>query len=111
MRLPSSANHSMKEAGVGDLAARLGERLSCSEVISTARSSWFSSSSSNQRRRSFERAGGHRPPCRPGGVGTAIARRVSSRLIFGTVPSTAPVAGLVTSMVAVESASTHSPSM
>ena len=40
-----------------------------------------------------------------------MARRVSALPDFGTVPSFRPVAGLMTSMVAPESAWTHSPLM
>src|SRR5690606_9781783 len=38
-----------------------------------------------------------------------MARRVSACPDFGTVPSFCPLAGLITSMVAPESAPTHSP--
>ena len=41
----------------------------------------------------------------------SMARRVSALPALGTVPSFSPVAGLVTSTVAPESACTHSPSM
>jgi hypothetical protein len=39
----------------------------------------------------------------------SMARRVSAVPDFGTVPIVCPLAGLVTSSVAPESASTHSP--
>ena len=41
----------------------------------------------------------------------AIARAVSAAPSLGTVPSTSPVAGLLTGKVAPESASTQAPSM
>ena len=44
-------------------------------------------------------------------LAASMARLVSAAPILGTVPSTSPVALLVTSMVSPESASTHSPLM
>ena len=81
-------------------------------VISRARSSWFSSISSYQRRtiaaRSFavflRQAGSALPAA-------SIAVRVSAVPHFGTVPMTSPVAGLSTLIVPPDFACTHAPSM
>ena len=88
--------------------------LPCSTVIRRARSSWCSTISSNQRRRTAARSlpvfllpG--RGNARVGGVDRLAASR--PRRVLGTVPMISPVAGLSTAIVPPDRASTHSPSM
>ena len=76
-----------------------------------ARSSWFAIISSAHLRRIvlrsfavFDRHAGH------AALAASIARRVSAAPMLGTVPSSSPVAGLVTASVLPPSASTHWPS-
>jgi hypothetical protein len=80
-------------------------------VISVARSSWCAIISSNQPRISWAR-------CFPviarqagqAASAASIARRVSSRVSAGTLPTTSPVAGSSTSMTSPLLLATHSPS-
>ena len=84
--------------------------LPCSVVSRTASASLFLSIASASRRSIVARsaAGVARQPSKAV-CAAAIARRVSAAPQFGTVPITAPVAGLVTWMVLPLSAPTQSP--
>ena len=86
--------------------------LPCSAVMSCARSSWFAIIRSNHLRRItarsfavFARHAGHARSA------ASTARFASAPPMRGTVPSTAPVAGLCTAMVFRSPASAQPPSM
>ena len=77
-----------------------------------ARSSWFAIISSNHLRRIAERS--FAVFARHAGnaaFARSIARLVSAAPMFGTVPTTAPLAGLSTLIVPPPSAAIHSPPM
>lgn len=84
--------------------------LPCSAVRIKARSSWFSTMISDQRRRMTERSDAvfARHRCQAL-FADSIARRVSTAPILGMVPMVSFVAGFVTGMVSPLSASVHSP--
>src|SRR5882724_12060574 len=78
----------------------------------TARSSWFSIIRLNHFRRTLARSlAVFLRQAGQAALAASIARRVSAVPMFGIVPRISPVAGLVTSIVFPESASTHLLSM
>ena len=95
---------------ISPLASASG--LPCSAVISVARSSALASIRSYQRRSSVARSLAVRAAhAGKAAAAASIAARVSSAPMKGTVPSTAPVAGLVTGLLPPVRASSHWPSM
>jgi hypothetical protein len=110
--LASSPNHSRNDAAYATSPFDSASGLPCSAVISAARSSWFASIRSNQRRRIAARSlAGRRRHAGNARAAASIAVRVSARPGLGTRPRISPVAGLSTAIAPCADGATQAPSM
>ncbi len=102
MRLASSPNHSRNAAAYATSPLASASGLPCSAVMMVARSSWCSSINSYMRRNTCARSlAVLRAHAGNAACAASMAALVSDAPMSGTVPRRSPLAGLVTSQVAL----------